>query len=569
MSADALTSIVLVGLESVGKSAIFRGLTGHATGDEANFRGSTVVCRRCHLKECGCELVDTPGIRLEGDSATTMLALETLGVADAVMLVVRAPYLTDETRALLRTVRLGRRRLAIVITFADKVSAELASAMQKLRTRLGVPVVAVDARAIHSARSELFDAIRDARPLAETHLEDTFVQLRARPPARTIFEHRSLGPWAALGAMAGLLALPVACAFHLAAWLQAAVDATAIDPITRALTGAWPPLVAILVGPYGLMTLGSYSFLWAFPVVLLLSMTSSLAEETGLHDRITSALDPWLRHVGLSGRDLVPVLTGFGCNVVAVLHSRACSSCSRKACVSLVAFGSACSYQIGASLSLFGSAGRSWMFAPYLVGVFVVGLVHTRVWHGALAHHAALPLQERAYLQSPTARAVLWRVGSVLKQFLLQAMPIFLGLCVICSLLEQTGALRSLSVLLGPCARLFRLPTEIAPAVLLSIPRKDGMLLLNADGGALLRTLSAGQLFVVVYLASTLTPCLVTLAAIARELGWRTAGAVAGRQALTSLVSASVFSLLAAQAHPSQYVQLSCIYSWLLRGHVT
>ena len=53
--ADVAASVVLVGFESVGKSALFRGLTGHATGDEANFRGSTVICRRCHLEECECE----------------------------------------------------------------------------------------------------------------------------------------------------------------------------------------------------------------------------------------------------------------------------------------------------------------------------------------------------------------------------------------------------------------------------------------------------------------------------------------------------------------------------------
>ncbi|WP_425510029.1 GTPase [Verrucomicrobium spinosum] len=50
-------------MESAGKSALFRGLTGHAAGDEANYRGSTVVCRRCRVPDCTCEVVDTPGIR--------------------------------------------------------------------------------------------------------------------------------------------------------------------------------------------------------------------------------------------------------------------------------------------------------------------------------------------------------------------------------------------------------------------------------------------------------------------------------------------------------------------------
>ncbi|MEM9730546.1 MAG: nucleoside recognition domain-containing protein [Myxococcota bacterium] len=542
MPADAAASVVLVGFESVGKSALFRGLTGHATGDEANFRGSTVICRRCHLQECECELVDVPGIRLESDSATTALALETLEDADTVMLVVRAPFLLEEARALLETVRLGGRRLAVVVTFADKVSADLSAAVNKLQAQLGVPVVALDAREMGERRTDLFEAIREARPLNDASFDTPLVQLRARRPPRTVFEHPTWGPWVALVGILGLLAVPVMGAFYLADWLQPTVDAVAIVPLTEALSGVWPPLAAVLVGPYGVLTLGSYSFLWAFPVVLFLGVASSVAEETGLHDRITTALDPWLRHVGLSGRDLVPVLTGFGCNVVAVLHSRSCSSCSRKNCVSLVAFGSACSYQIGASLSLFGSAGYSWMFAPYLLTVFVVGLVHVRVWNGSLADQAAPRLDERAYLQPPSARAVLWRISVVLKQFLLQAMPIFLVLCVISAVIEQTNAMAALSSLLGPGLGFFQLPSDMALPVLFSLLRKDGMLLLNADSGALLGSLTGGQLFVVVYLASTLAPCLVTLAAVGRELGWRTAGGVAGRQALTSVASAWLIS---------------------------
>lgn len=542
MPADALGSVVLVGFESVGKSALFRGLTGHSTGDEANFRGSTVVCRRCHLTECECELVDTPGIRFESDSATTDLALATLEDADTVMLVVRAPHLVDEARALLDTVHLGSRRLVVVATFADKVSSDLSSAVEKLREHLGVPVVALDAREMESRRTELFDAIRGARTLTESRGDAPLVQLRARQPSRTIFEYPTLGPLAALVAIVGLLAVPVMGAFYFADWLQPSVDALVLVPITEALSDTWAPLAAVLVGPYGVLTLGSYSFLWAFPVVLFLGLTSSVAEETGLHDRITTALDPWLRHVGLSGRDLVPVLTGFGCNIVAVLQSRSCSSCSRKTCVSLVAFGSACSYQIGASLSLFGSAGRPWMFAPYLLTVFVVGLVHVRLWHGTLTTGQAPGLHDRAYLQPPSTRAVVWRIGVILKQFLLQAMPIFLALCVVSAVIEQTNAMSALSRVVAPWLHLFRIPDDTALPMLFSLLRKDGMLLLNADGGALLGALSAGQLFVVVYLASTLAPCLVTLAAVGRELGWRTAGGVAGRQALTSVASAWLIS---------------------------
>ncbi|MBX3226960.1 MAG: hypothetical protein KIT84_40930 [Labilithrix sp.] len=328
------------------------------------------------------------------------------------MLVLRAPYLTSEARTLLRSLRFEVRRLAIIVTFADKVSSDLGRATHALETRLGVPVVTIDARELTAAhRSAILDAIRTARPLASRDLDASpLVQLRARPPARTLFEHPTLGPLVAVVAMTALLAVPVACAFHLSSWLQPYADAAVIGPITQALEGLWPPLAAILIGPYGLLTLGSYSFLWAFPVVLLLGIASSLAEETGLHDRITAALDPWLRHVGLSGR---------------------------------------------------------------------------------------------------------------------------------------AGAMAPLSRILGAVFGFFHLPEETSLAVVFSVLRKDGMLLLNTSNGSLLRSLSGGQVFGAVYLASTLTPCLVTLAAVRRELGWAAAGNVAGRQALTSVISTWILSQLA------------------------
>jgi Fe2+ transport system protein B len=454
--------------------------------------------------------------------------------------------LINEARTLLQALRFERRRLAIVITFADKVSSGLARAVQSLRARLGVPIVTINARQMTTAqRSLVVEAMLDARPLATTSLDAaTIVPVRARAPHYTVFERRLQGPLLALATMVALLAVPVAGAFQLASLLQPYLDAAIIAPISEQLASTWPPMAAVLVGPYGLLTLGSYSFLWAFPVVLLLGVSSSLAEESGLHDRITAALDPWLRHVGLSGRDLGPVLTGFGCNVVAIVQSRACSSCSRRACVSLISFGSACSYQVGASLSLFGAAGRSCLFAPYLLSVFVVGLLHTRIWHGALARPAALPLYERAYLQAPSARAVCWRVRVVVKQFMLQALPIFLVLCVVSALVEQAGAMRPLAKIVGVALRPFDLPEETALPLVLSIFRKDGMLLLNNSDGSLLRTFSGGQLFTVVYLASTLTPCLVTLATVHRELGWNAAVSAGGRQALTSCVSAWILGQL-------------------------
>jgi len=535
-------SIVLAGLESTGKSALFRGLTGFATGTEANFRGSTVSCRRCFLPDCACEIVDTPGIRVRDDSATTVEALAALGAADTVLLVARGTHLQRELSSLLEALgtRLKGKRVAVVLTFGDRATPELRTAASAVAVALGVPVVLVDARNLGAAeREDLFAAIRTAAWLEPVEALPDVEEISPRP---AVFDRPIAGPLAALVHLALLFAVPVWLAYRVADYLQPGVEALIIGP-ARALLAQLPDLpAAVLIGPYGLLTLGWYSFLWAFPVVLLIAVTTALSEETGLHDRTTRALDPWLRRIGLSGRDLVPVLTGFGCNVVAVMQSRACSRCTRSACVSLVAFGSACSYQIGATLSLFGAAGQPWLFVPYLFALFIVGAVHTRLWYGAAPDTTALG--DSAFLQKPRWSAVWWRVRTVLRQFLLQAMPIFLIICVTAALLEHMGAVDALVSMTTPAMGFLGLPPDVAPGIIFSILRKDGLLTLHQDGGALLQSLSVGDLFVTAYLASTLTACLVTLWAVRRELGAWPAFAIAGRQATTALVTTGFLTIV-------------------------
>ena len=537
------TSVILAGLESSGKSALFRGLTRGMTGYEANFRGSTVVCRECYLPECECKLLDVPGISMAGGSETTRLAVSEIDSSDTVLLVVRGTNLQSELAIILQTLKhnLLHKRVALAITFADKASSNIDQAAGYYEEHLGIPVVALNARKLNeSSRNKLLDTIQGAKPLQKFKSAlgaPDFARVAPVAPKTTWFERRFFGPILALFSLFTFFVLPVMGAYYLASWLQPLIDEALMAPLQNLLQGL--PLFArsVLIGDYGVLTLGWYSFLWAFPVVVLIGLSVALLDETGFKDRITAALDPWLRKIGLSGRDLVPVLTGFGCNVVAVFQSRSCSGCTRKACVSMIAFGSACSYQIGASLSLFGSSGSPWLFIPYFMTLFIVGAVHTRVWYGARQENILPSLNERAFLQEPSWKAVLWKLRATIKQFIFQAMPIFLCICGFAALLDFFGVLDRVSAIVSPLTKIFMLPLDVAPAIIFSILRKDGLLVLNQGEGLLLQSLSVAQVFVVVYLASTLTACLVTLGTIFKETGAKHAFTLAARQAITAIVS--------------------------------
>jgi Fe2+ transport system protein B len=154
------------------------------------------------------------------------------------------------------------------------------------------------------------------------------------------------------------------------------------------------------------------------------------------------------------------------------------------------------------------------------------------------------PLVERAFLQRPTFRAIWWRVRATLRQFLFQAMPIFMLICVVGALCARLGITGAISATAGPLLDWVDLPRAAAPGIVFSMIRKDGLLVLNQGGGGILQQLSDEQLFLLVFVASTLTACLVTLSTIRRELGIRFAFALAGRQALTSTIAAITCSVI-------------------------
>ncbi|SHN83400.1 Nucleoside recognition [Paenibacillus sp. ov031] len=542
---EELRKVVLVGFESAGKSALFRGLTGRDTGEESNVRGSTVTVRRAELLEHQLELLDTPGIRMKDDSVTTMLTLNQLAAGDTVILVIRGTDVVQELPLLLGMLDVTDKNAVLVLTFADKCGPGLSAQVNYYRKGLGISVLPLNTREMDGNTQDLIcRAIVAARPMKRHPELASPPESPVDEPQTTMFEHTVWGRFVALAALVLLFAAPVYVAYLFSGWIQPLADAWILEPLHRITAGLWSPLQAIMLGDYGMISLGLYSFIWAFPVVFLIGFSVAATEESGLKDRITDSLDGWMRKIGMNGKDLIPVLSGFGCNVVAVFQSRTCSSCTRKACVSLISFGSACSYQIGASLSIFSSGGKPWLFFPYMLVLVLAGAIHTRLWNRNRLDDT-LPLHaNRTFLQKPSWRSISWRVRSVMKQFLVQAMPIFIGICVVATLLEQTGVLSALTGALTPTLAIFHLPGDAAGGILFSILRKDGLLVLNQDQGSFVEDLSGGQLFILVYLASTLTACLVTMWTIRKELGAVFAMQLAGKQLVTSLGSAFVLAWL-------------------------
>lgn len=532
-------SIVVIGKESVGKSQLISSLTGLAARS-GNFRGTTISCDFYRGSEH--TFVDTPGITRQSDNVTTHLALQQLGTSERVLLVTKATHLDDDLADLLPLAR-GKQG-AVAVTFWDKLdhSQGAIEALARLSQSCGLTFVPLDARRMTPEdRGRLLHALTAPHSFPTERVRER-VGWRIEP-RRTALEHRLLGPVLAF-VMLLLPALTAVWTANAVAGFVAPGVESAVGPLKEQIAGQPGLLNALLIGDYGFLTMGPLLFVWAVPTVVLYALFLGIYKASGLIERMTVALHPLLRPFGLSGRDVTRVIMGFGCNVPAVISTRSCSACSRGSCISAIAFGAACSYQFGATLAVFSAAGHYGLVVPYLLFLTLTTLVYTRLTSPAEARSSlnVLVIEGRNFLEWPRLGAV-WREAlGTLHGFFVTAIPVFLLITALASVLDWLRIVNQLTGVVGPALAMFNLPAETALPVLLSAIRKDGILLFAEPGG--LAALSPVQLLTGVYLAGVLLPCLVTLLTIGREQSWPFAARLVARQ----LVAAMVFSALLAWA---------------------
>ena len=305
---------------------------------------------------------------------------------------------------------------------------------------------------------------------------------------------------------------------------------------TLSAINSWPSFLASLFGGnYGLVAMFPFLILYAIPTIIVFSFLIEIYRSSGLIDRISVILQPWLRLIGLGSRDLVRVIMGFGCNVPAIVSSRTCNSCSRGACVSAISFGSACSYQMSSTLAVFAAAGMAGLGIVYVLILTVTTLIYLRFTTPKALRLATNQTEQSSppSLRLPSWKTVWAETGNTLKQFVVMAFPIFIIICFVAATLDWLNILSWSSNILAPVLALFNLPGDAASAVVLGAVRKDGIAigLLDNGGAGLKATLNTpAQVMTAVYLAGILLPCLVTVLTIIREISWKFAAKLCARQ---------------------------------------
>ena len=320
--------------------------------------------------------------------------------------------------------------------------------------------------------------------------------------------------------------------------------ALGIDYVTAGVDGA---LTAYGINPvvHSLIIDGIFagvgSVLSFLPIIVTLFFFLSILEDTGYMARVAFVMDKLLRKIGLSGRSIVPLLTGFGCSVPAIMATRTVSSDrDRKMTILLTPYMS-CSAKIPIygffTAAFFTDHKALVMISLYVLGI-VVGILAALVMKGTAFRGKPVPfVMELPNYRMPSAKSVGLLLWEKAKDFLQRAFTVIFLATVVIWFLQSfdtrlnvvTDSADSLLALIGQwLAVLFR-PLgfgdwRCATALISGFIAKESVvstlqvLLGNAAITSLFTTRSAISFLVFTLLY---TPCIAAVATIRRELGSR------------------------------------------------
>jgi len=101
---------------------------------------------------------------------------------------------------------------------------------------------------------------------------------------------------------------------------------TRINPVVNEAVKVifpWQVLQDLFANDYGIITLGiRYATAIILPIVATYFLVFSIMEDTGYLPRLSLMLDRLFNLIGLSGRAVIPIVLGFGCDTMATVVTR-------------------------------------------------------------------------------------------------------------------------------------------------------------------------------------------------------------------------------------------------------
>lgn len=282
----------------------------------------------------------------------------------------------------------------------------------------------------------------------------------------------------------------------------------------------WYWLQELVVGEYGLVTLGvRYAVAIILPIVATFFLAFSMIEDSGYFPRLALLVDRVFKRFGMSGRAVIPIVLGLGCDTMAVMVTRTLETVRERIIATiLLTLAIPCSAQLGVIMGLLSEVpGALAVWTGSIALLFVViGLLAARLMPG----EEAVFYMELPPLRLPQARNVLIKTFSRMHWYFLEIFPLFMIASVILWAGKMTGVLKGIIALLEPVMLLLGLPVNTAAVFVLGFFRRDfgaaGLYDMQSSG-----LLSATQLTVAAVTLTLFVPCVAQFLMMKKERGWK------------------------------------------------
>ncbi len=295
-----------------------------------------------------------------------------------------------------------------------------------------------------------------------------------------------------------------------------------IFPVEEMLADSSPIFRNVII--YSLLGIEA-GFAIAIPYIAVFYIILSLFEDSGYLTRASFLLDNWTHKVGLHGRAVIPLILGLGCNVPAIMSTRALNTMRERRIASVLIALTPCSARTVIILGLVGTFVGYWaaisIYVLELVIIFGTGWV---LGKGLSGEKTGL-IMEMAPLRRPDQKATLQKTWLRVREFIYVAFPLLVAGSALLGLLDAIGVLDIFQTVVEPVSvGVFGLPAFAATALIFGVLRKEmalQILAVLAGTANFAQVLTPIQMYSFAVITTIYIPCVATIAILKHELGWK------------------------------------------------
>ncbi len=275
---------------------------------------------------------------------------------------------------------------------------------------------------------------------------------------------------------------------------------------------------SLFVGEYGIITLGfRYAVAIVLPIVGIFFFVFSFAEDTGYLPRVGAMMDRLFKKIGLSGRAVIPMVLGLGCDTMATMVVRILPSKRERIIATfLLSLSIPCSAQLGVIMSVLSKRGHVvfiWFFTIMIVFSFT-GFLLNKVLKGRRpSFNIELPP-----LRLPRMNNIFRKTYIRLKWYFKEVLPLFIWASILIWVGQLTKIFDLIVSGLNLPLKVIGLPKDLSDVFLFGFFRRDygaaGLYDLEKQG-----LLTTREILVAAVVLTLFLPCIAQLLINIKERG--------------------------------------------------